>query len=534
MGEIIYNCEWCGKEKTIEKSHYNRAKHHFCSLKCNTLYYGNKRLKSKKKCAICGKNTPYKNDLCKVCLHKIKYNFTYDNEWTEEITDIILDNVLYKKIKYLNELENILKIPLKNILKYMAEKLMIITTIRVKEVCNQCGKEFTLPSSRIINGKNKYCSPECSQLSQKEKFIYNCDYCGTEIERTKSQYEKSKNHFCSNKCADKFRTEQHTIEKTCIICGKIFKIRKSLEYQMCCSIQCQGKWQSKNLIGENANNFNSEIPLKDRKFNCDWCNEETLVRLYNINNKNHFCSHKCLREWLTKHFVNTEENIERQRKLAVKILEDGLVEKVNTEPQILINKLLNKLDIEYKNEKGFTYYTVDNYLIDYNLILEVMGTYWHCDRRYYPTITYERQVNRIKIDKAKHTYIKNNFNIEILYLWEYDIINNIKLCEELIKLYIKNNGALENYHSFNYTYKNNILKLNNNVLIPYMDYEKENLNKITDIQVKEKMLRKQIDKWIIFNCEQCGKEKEQLKSRYYKAKHHFCSHECMFNYRKSN
>lgn len=531
---IKYNCEWCEKETFIVKSHFNRVKHHFCSPKCNALYYGNKRIKSKNKCIICGENKPHKNNLCKVCLYKSNYNFTYNDKWTEKVIYIILDNVLYKKIKYLNELENILKIPLKEILEYMTKTLCVLTSLRIKKYCLQCGNKFTLPPNRVISGKDKFCSSECSQLSKKERFIYNCDYCGEEIERTKSQYEKSKNHFCSNKCADKFKQEKHTVEKVCIICEEKFKIRKSLEHQMCCSIQCQGVWQSKNLVGENANNWKSEVPLEDRRFNCDWCNKETIVRPYNIKNKNHFCSHDCLREWLTKYFVNTEANIDRQRKLAVKILEDGLIEKVNSEPQVIINNLLNELNIMHKNEKGFKYYTVDNYLIDYNLIIEVMGIYWHCDHRFYPSINYSQQVHRIKIDKAKHTYIKNNYNIEILYLWEYDILNNIKLCEELIKLYIKNKGILENYHSFNYTYQNNNLFLNKDIIIPYMNYDKKDLNKIINIKTKQNMSKKQLDKWIFFNCEQCGNEKEQLKSRYNKAKHHFCSHNCTLIYLHNN
>ncbi len=29
-------------------------------------------------------------------------------------------------------------------------------------------------------------------------------------------------------------------------------------------------------------------------------------------------------------------------------------------------------------KKGFKYYAVDNYLDKYNLIIEVMGDFWHC------------------------------------------------------------------------------------------------------------------------------------------------------------
>lgn len=76
---------------------------------------------------------------------------------------------------------------------------------------------------------------------------------------------------------------------------------------------------------------------------------------------------------------------------------------------------------------------------------------------------------RIPRDKAKHTYIKKYYEIEILYLWENDIYNNIDVCVELIKKYIQKDGVLENYHSFNYHINDGILTLNNNIITPYQD-----------------------------------------------------------------
>jgi len=30
-----YNCEVCGKERSMNTKHYNRGKHHFCNVKCS-------------------------------------------------------------------------------------------------------------------------------------------------------------------------------------------------------------------------------------------------------------------------------------------------------------------------------------------------------------------------------------------------------------------------------------------------------------------------------------------------------------------
>ncbi len=59
----------------------------------------------------------------------------------------------------------------------------------------------------------------------------------------------------------------------------------------------------------------------------------------------------------------------------------------------------------------------------------------------------------------------------LIYLWEKDINEFPDLCEALILKYIKNNGFLENYHSFNWNYKEGSLFLGKELLIPYQDME---------------------------------------------------------------
>jgi very-short-patch-repair endonuclease len=248
--------------------------------------------------------------------------------------------------------------------------------------------------------------------------------------------------------------------------------------------------------------------------------------------KARFCSDKCRREWYSNVWSQTDEWKEKSAIRATRMLEDDLFNKRITGIQKIINSLLNDLNIYNKTEKAFGKFTVDNYLLDSGLMIENMGTFYHCDHRVYSQIIYERHVNRIRMDKSKHSFLKNKYNVEVLYLWEEEINNNILLCKQLIKLYIKNQGKLNNYHSFNYSLDNNIIKLNKNILLPYMDWDIKDLNQIIDISTKQKMSRKQLDKWITFNCELCGKEKEELLSHYNRHNHHFCSRECSSLFRK--
>lgn len=266
------------------------------------------------------------------------------------------------------------------------------------------------------------------------------------------------------------------------------------------------------------------------KFNCDYCGKE-VHRLQNQFNKhkNHFCSQKCSRKWLNEVFWNREEMKLKRKEYGIMSLKNN--NKTLTEPHLIILNLLDKLNISNNNreEKLYDYYSCDIFLDFYNLPIEVMGSYWHCDHRVYDIISYESQRHRIKIDKSKHNYILNKYGCEILYLWEYDIKNNIDICKKLILKYVNNKGLLKDYHSFNYEMDDNLyIKLIKNIQIPYMYWDCEKIKSITSIKLKEKICKKQHNKWIKYNCEYCGKNCEELISHYVKKNHHYCSNNCRF------
>jgi hypothetical protein len=348
-----------------------------------------------------------------------------------------------------------------------------------------------------------------------------CDNCKKVFNRA---YKREYNHcFCSKECEIEFKHEQFYMNKECPICKKIFETRIK-DQRTYCSINCQNEWQRQNpRTGANHPNYDKTI---DHTLICKWCGISFEANAYKVRRGMRFCSKKCRREWYAEVWSQSPEWKQNRRDWAINQLENNNCGKSTSRPQIIINQLLKDMNIKYINEKSYTICAVDNYLEDYNLIIEVMGTYFHCDSRKYVTISYSNQVTRIKMDKIKHSYLKNNYNINILYLWEDDINNNLLLCESIIKEYINNNGILENYHSLNYNIENKNIYLSQKIIVPYMDWNIEDLNKIIDLSVKEKRNKKQLDKWTIFNCEFCGKEKEELTCHYNKSKNHYCSYEC--------
>lgn len=205
---------------------------------------------------------------------------------------------------------------------------------------------------------------------------------------------------------------------------------------------------------------------------CDYCGKLHAVGGYRIaNQERHFCSKTCRIEWYANIWSQQDSWREESRKRAASLLkENGKV--TLTKPQRIINSMLDGMGVKYENEKTFVYYAVDNYLIDENLVVEVMGDFWHGNpNKYAPNKLRDIQIRNIPRDKAKHTYISKHHNIEILYLWEADIYKSPDLCKALIRQYIGTGGDLINYHSFNYHVEDGKLKLNNNLIIPYQDID---------------------------------------------------------------
>lgn len=507
---ILCKCDNCKNIFERKAQVAFRANLHFCNKECNTEYVRENGSLNKSR-------IDYECDYCNKSIEVKKYVYKELKEGNRK--NIFCSRICQGKWNSENK---------------TGKNNPCFNSTEVK--CSHCNSMYYVPYGRV--NKTKYCSDKCRRNSKRNRIKYNCEYCNEECYKTPSQMKKTKNHFCSHKCADAFRSESLREDRKCEYCNDVFNVRKSLK-QRFCSMKCQSKWQSEYLIGENANNFNKDIPIKNRIIDCEWCKDKTIVKspyklkLVQEQKSKHFCSINCKQEWYAKDWSQNDEWRRISSERAVKMLEKGTL-KTDTWCQKEINNILDDLNIKYKNEYNCKYVSIDNYLIDYDLMIEVMGTYWHTDHRIYKKINYQMQVDRIKNDKIKNRYIKSQYGIDILYLWEEDIKENPELVVDLIRLYINNKGKLKNYHSFNYLINGGILTLKNtdDIKFPYMEYDIEELRNI--IKLKEKTSKKQLDKWIVFNCDFCGKEKERLISHYKNSKTHCCSRECSHRLRKAN
>ena len=298
-------------------------------------------------------------------------------------------------------------------------------------------------------------------MAQKTGVYVQCEYCGKAVYKTLSQYKKRKQHFCSNKCQSLLKREIAFEHRSCEVCGRDMYLSKR-STQRFCSNECQHNWQSSNT-GFNNKKFQGGY------VKCESCGKEFIVGKYVLNSgRKHFCSAACRQEWYSTIWSQSEDWRLKSRERAVHILQNNPTT-TQTRPQVIANTLLEELEISYRNEEPFTYYSIDNYLPEFDLAIEVMGDYWHSSPFKYTLPLNERQRHIVSRDKAKHTYLKNYYGIEVLYLWESDLLKRPEVCSKLIRHYIESGGIIQNYHSFNYSVVGDTLKLNDVTVHPYQE-----------------------------------------------------------------
>lgn len=251
-------------------------------------------------------------------------------------------------------------------------------------------------------------------------------------------------------------------DRPCEVCGKLMHVAKRSKKRFC-SYECQSKWQ-KTITGKLNPRYN-RISVS-----CTYCGKEIAEFPCKVRDfKRHFCNERCRRNWYANVWSQQDEWKEASRRRAVGILASGAISFVNSSPQAVVNRILDEMCVDYINEYNCKYYAIDNYLTQSGLMLEIMGDFWHTNPVVYGRAKYDEQITRIKTDRAKQTYILKQYGINILYLWEKDINERLDVCKKLIELYIAKNGKIDNYHSFNYSIKQNKLIVNKRTIQPFFE-----------------------------------------------------------------
>ena len=166
------------------------------------------------------------------------------------------------------------------------------------KVCKDCGElklsiEFSKKNKSNFKIRQSQCKKCLYEKSKKYKCI--CKQCNEEFSAPKKN-----SIFCSRECEGKWRSENlvgenhpsyNSIKCYCEYCGEeIYKTPYEIKTKkhLFCSRECKDKWYKENSVGENH-------PLYSRiYYNCEWCGKETNTNKYEYDKvKNHFCCQMC-------------------------------------------------------------------------------------------------------------------------------------------------------------------------------------------------------------------------------------------------
>jgi len=429
MEEETRNCKYCNKEFTTTNN-----KKIYCSKNCGAYYVrDHKNELYKFNCKNCNIEFESRDQTKVFCSPNCNRKYYAKNPIKHEY-NLICNNCGKPFTKILSDNPN-----LNDENHYCSQSCVVLHKnkigIGIKYSCKQCNKEFDQ-----IHKRHFFCTLECKRIYNTvngPRKIVNCSFCNKEIERPRSL--KRDNFFCSIECESNFRIEQANDTRNCETCNKEFYCKKGDKLRFC-SYECQAIWQRIYRSGKNHPSYKFDITDEERIKLCETCGNPMIgtPKSFEIQK---YCSRKCK-------FIGQKASL--------------------TKPHRDICSILDKNDIDFDIEKPMGRFSLDCFIENTCLAIEVMGTFYHMDIRKYDKVVSEIQENTIDRDKRKK-YKAIEKGIFILYLWEYDICKNPFLCEKLIKLFIEKNGDINNFHSMNYNLQDNSLNINQDLLIPYFE-----------------------------------------------------------------
>ncbi|PYY28369.1 endonuclease domain-containing protein [Paenibacillus illinoisensis] len=337
----------------------------------------------------------------------------------------------------------------------------------MKLECKQCHKKIEKSNWEVNKNINNFCSHKChgewnSENKVRENhprfnpYKVNCGHCQKEFNVPKYKYKnlqegKVKNLFCTKSCLQNwqscnFKKKQKT--KTCEHCkGNYISKNKSSKY---CSLQCIAD-SKKVLIRIQCDNCNVDISrkpsgVKDSNFCSVSCRsqwnsnksnkviKECVIckNTYTVSNNrlksSICCSLPCLNLWKSRIYPKTEKGKASLREKGLKTT--LLAKHQDTKPERMVREYLEKKGISYVAQNMmYDKFIVDFYLKEKDIVIEVLGDYWHGNPLKYGDsdnlipLT-PKQLRQKAKDKSRYSYL-STCGHKVLMIWEKDIYDNI-------------------------------------------------------------------------------------------------------------
>jgi G:T-mismatch repair DNA endonuclease (very short patch repair protein) len=105
-----------------------------------------------------------------------------------------------------------------------------------------------------------------------------------------------------------------------------------------------------------------------------------------------------------------------------------------TNIEIILSKILDDMKIKhYPQFLMYNKFVVDEYLPDFNLVIEAYGGYWHGDARRFPNPD-KMQTKNQKRDSSRIKYLEK-CGVKTIILWENELTKDIEWCKSQIRMF---------------------------------------------------------------------------------------------------
>lgn len=131
--------------------------------------------------------------------------------------------------------------------------------------------------------------------------------------------------------------------------------------------------------------------------------------------------------------VYTDETINMIRRARL----NQIFPKNNTNAELVLFEILDELKVKFSRHKPIKMICQADAFVEPNIVLFADGDYWHSNPLFYPKPVSMAQIKNSQRDKLENDkLIKEGYTV--IRLWEFDLINNRKTCQDMIKKLVKN------------------------------------------------------------------------------------------------
>jgi len=302
--------------------------------------------------------------------------------------------------------------------------------------CENCGELFNARTKTA-----KYCSRDCQYESYRkpkvERIEMSCQYCDVTFEITPYDKSLGRGKYCSRECKDLDQKEKYK-GKNNPMYGKVVKD----ETRKIKSIAMKKRWEDeeyierrqlgiKRFIDKNGYYPGSDETSKMRR-------KETMLKRYGV-------EHNWIGNYGERDCDKTV--IEKYGKSTIEILADyEIVYGKETDIEKLFKEILEDLSIQYQykyriyneNDDSFWFREFDFLIEKTNILIEVDGDYWHGNEDIFKTLN-EYQIETQRKDKIKENFAIDN-GYRVIRFWGSEVKKNSEKIKRELKKLISKNG----------------------------------------------------------------------------------------------